>query len=115
MLSRALVALLVAPLRLYKAVISPLLPPACRFHPSCSVYAMGALRVHGPFKGAWLAVRRIGRCNPLSRGGLDPIPPRHGIAAHDLLAESDPFIASKLSEAPPPWLSLTPPPSSKGL
>ena len=115
MLSRALVALLVAPLKLYKGLISPLLPPSCRFHPSCSVFAMGALRVHGPLRGLWLALNRIARCHPLSRGGLDPIPLRHGIAAHDLLAASDPFIASKLSEAPPPWLNLAPPPSSKGL
>jgi len=109
--SRVLVALMVAPLRLYKSLLSPLLPPACRFHPSCSVYAMGALRVHGPLKGLWLAARRIARCHPLSRGGLDPIPGRHGVSAAELLAHTDPFIASKLSEAPPPWLNLASPPS----
>jgi len=102
---------MVAPLRLYKSLLSPLLPPACRFHPSCSVYAMGALRVHGPLKGLWLAARRIARCHPLSRGGLDPIPGRHGVSAAELLAHTDPFIASKLSEAPPPWLNLASPPS----
>lgn len=100
-----MIALLVAPLRLYKVFLSPLLPPACRFHPSCSVYAMGALRVHGPVRGLWLALRRIARCHPWSRGGLDPIPSRSGLSAAQLLAHSDPFVASKLNEAPPPWLT----------
>ena len=111
LVSRALVALLIAPLRLYKYFLSPMLPPACRFHPSCSVYAMGALRVHGPFRGLYLAVRRISKCHPLHAGGLDPIPAKNGVAAAELLAHSDPFIASKLNEAPPPWLTLAPPPS----
>lgn len=68
--------LLVTPIRLYKALLSPLLPPLCRFHPSCSVYAMGAIRTHGPLKGSWLAVRRLSRCHPFHPGGLDPVPPR---------------------------------------
>jgi putative membrane protein insertion efficiency factor len=68
--------LLVTPIRLYKALISPLLPPLCRFHPSCSVYAMGAIRTHGPLAGSWLAVRRLSRCHPFHPGGLDPVPPR---------------------------------------
>ncbi len=109
-MGRLLVAVLVAPLRLYKLFISPWLPPACRFHPSCSVYAMGALRVHGPFKGLALTVRRISKCHPLHAGGLDQIPAKNGVAAAQLLAHTDPFIASKLNEAPPPWLTLAPPP-----
>ena len=70
-----LVYLLLVPIRFYRFVISPLLPPLCRFHPSCSVYAMGALEIHGPVKGVWLAARRLARCHPLNAGGFDPVPP----------------------------------------
>lgn len=103
---RALVTLLVAPIRLYKLVLSPFLPRVCRFHPSCSVYAMGALRVHGPLKGGWLAVRRLSRCHPFNPGGLDPVPPRDGHSAVELLDAVDPFVASRLAEPPPPWLPV---------
>lgn len=61
-------------IRLYKAAISPLLPPSCRFFPTCSEYAVEALRKHGLFFGLYLSVRRILRCNPLCRGGYDPVP-----------------------------------------
>jgi uncharacterized protein len=74
-ISRAVVFALLVPIRLYRALLSPLLPRLCRFHPSCSVYAMGALQVHGPLKGSWLAVRRLSRCHPFHPGGLDPVPP----------------------------------------
>jgi uncharacterized protein len=50
--------------------------PRCRFLPSCSTYAVEALRTHGAFRGTWLAVRRVGRCHPWNPGGLDPVPPR---------------------------------------
>lgn len=76
LLSRLVVRALLVPLKLYKWLISPLLPPMCRFHPSCSVYAMGALEVHGPLKGSWLALRRLGRCHPYGGSGLDPVPPK---------------------------------------
>ena len=56
-------------------VISRQLPPRCRFHPSCSAYALEALETHGAARGTWLAVRRVGRCNPWHPGGLDPVPP----------------------------------------
>jgi len=68
--------LLVAPIWVYRKFLSPLLPRVCRFHPSCSVYAMGAIKTHGPLKGSWLAVRRLSRCHPFHPGGLDPVPPR---------------------------------------
>jgi putative membrane protein insertion efficiency factor len=70
-----LVRALVLPIRLYKALLSPLLPRLCRFHPSCSVYAMQALEEHGPIRGLWLAARRLSRCHPFHPGGLDPVPP----------------------------------------
>jgi len=62
----------------YQGLISPLLPPMCRFYPSCSQYALEALRVHGALYGSWLAIARIFRCNPLFEGGMDPIPARSG-------------------------------------
>jgi putative membrane protein insertion efficiency factor len=58
----------------YKAVLSPILPPACRFQPTCSEYAMEAVRRHGAVRGVWLAVKRILRCQPFCRGGFDPVP-----------------------------------------
>jgi uncharacterized protein len=68
---RALLLLLV---RAYRRLLSPLLPPSCRFYPSCSAYAEGALVRHGAAKGAWLAARRLARCHPLHPGGIDPVP-----------------------------------------
>ncbi len=56
-------------------LISRHLPPRCRFHPSCSAYALEALEVHGAGRGTWMAVRRVGRCHPWNPGGLDPVPP----------------------------------------
>lgn len=58
---------------IYKAVISPFLPAACRFYPSCSSYAMEAIRVHGILRGGWMAVKRICRCHPFNPGGYDPV------------------------------------------
>jgi putative membrane protein insertion efficiency factor len=67
-------ALLRALLRGYRYFLSPLLPPACRFHPSCSVYAEQALQAHGALRGGWLAARRVCRCGPWHPGGLDEVP-----------------------------------------
>jgi hypothetical protein len=58
----------------YRYCISPLLPPSCRFHPSCSAYAEEALGRYGAAKGGWLAARRLCRCGPWSQGGFDPVP-----------------------------------------
>ena len=64
-------------LRFYKREISPLLPNACKYTPTCSEYAMEAIEVHGVLKGSLLAVWRLLRCNPFSRGGYDPVPKAH--------------------------------------
>lgn len=58
----------------YQVVLSPLLPAACRYYPSCSAYAIEALERHGAMRGAWLTVRRLGRCHPFRPGGYDPVP-----------------------------------------
>jgi putative membrane protein insertion efficiency factor len=62
------------PIWLYQKFLSPLLPPSCRFVPTCSQYAVEAITHFGVFKGGWLAVRRIVRCHPLNPGGYDPVP-----------------------------------------
>ncbi|HON74512.1 MAG: membrane protein insertion efficiency factor YidD [Candidatus Lutibacillus vidarii] len=69
---------LVALVRVYQRVISPLRPPTCRFYPSCSAYAITALQRFGPIKGSWLAVRRLFRCHPWNPGGVDHVPERAG-------------------------------------
>ncbi|WP_091644771.1 membrane protein insertion efficiency factor YidD [Aquisalimonas asiatica] len=61
-------------LRLYQLIISPLFGPCCRFHPSCSQYAIEAVNSHGVLRGTWLAVRRLLKCHPWHPGGVDPVP-----------------------------------------
>ena len=65
---------LVVALRTYRACVSPFLGTHCRFHPTCSLYALEAVRRHGPWRGALLAMRRLSRCHPLHPGGVDPVP-----------------------------------------
>lgn len=61
-------------LRCYKRFISPLLPPMCRFEPTCSVYTMQAVEKYGVLRGVWLGMKRLGRCHPFNPGGWDPVP-----------------------------------------
>ena len=68
--------LLIGFLRGYRLLISPLYGQVCRYHPSCSAYALDAVREHGSVRGSWLSVRRLGRCPPWAAGGYDPVPPR---------------------------------------
>jgi len=71
--------LLIAPIQAYRLFLSPLLPPSCRFTPTCSQYAIEAIRTHGPVQGLWLAIRRLARCHPIralgGSEGYDPVPP----------------------------------------
>lgn len=68
--ARALVLLI----RFYRAFISPLTPPSCRFYPTCSQYALEAVTKYGAVRGGWMAVKRISRCHPWNPGGYDPVP-----------------------------------------
>jgi uncharacterized protein len=61
-------------IRFYQLAISPYLPPSCRYTPTCSSYGLEAIRKHGPFKGGWMAVKRIASCHPWGGSGYDPVP-----------------------------------------
>lgn len=67
---------ILVPVYIYKYAISPLTPASCRHYPTCSTYAVEAVRIHGPFRGFWLATQRIARCHPWGTSGYDPVPPR---------------------------------------
>ncbi|MCS6818899.1 MAG: membrane protein insertion efficiency factor YidD [Chitinophagales bacterium] len=66
--------ILIFPIRLYQRLISPILPPSCRFSPTCSEYSIQAIQKHGIFKGFYLALRRLLRCHPWGGSGYDPVP-----------------------------------------
>lgn len=74
---RVLAAPLVGVIVFYQRFISPMTPPTCRYYPSCSAYALTAIQRFGPFKGTWLAVRRLVRCHPWTAGGVDHVPAAH--------------------------------------
>ncbi len=67
---------ILVPVYIYKYAISPLTPASCRHYPTCSTYAVEAVKIHGPFRGFWLATKRIARCHPWGTSGYDPVPPR---------------------------------------
>tara|TARA_B100000900_G_scaffold409480_1_gene425480 strand:- start:349 stop:570 length:222 start_codon:yes stop_codon:yes gene_type:complete len=73
-MSRLLAWIFIVQIRVYKAVISPILPARCRYTPTCSEYGLQAIQKYGPFKGGWLTLKRIGSCHPWGGHGHDPIP-----------------------------------------
>ena len=73
---KAIGFLLMIPVYFYKYAISPLTSPSCRHEPTCSQYAIDAIKIHGPFKGFWLTTKRIARCHPWGTSGYDPVPPK---------------------------------------
>lgn len=89
--------ILMAAVRFYRAFISPLTPPSCRYTPTCSAYALEALERHGSLKGSWLALRRILRCHPWGGSGYDPVPTRPGERA----AEDEQVVETSSSSATP--------------
>lgn len=92
MIKTALSYLLILPVRAYQLLISPLLPASCRYTPTCSQYAIEALKVHGPLRGSWLAIRRIGRCHPWGGHGHDPVPPAPHVSEHDGSCDHGPAL-----------------------
>ncbi len=104
---------LALPVRLYRRAVSPLLPPRCRFSPTCSSYALEALHVHGALRGSWLALRRLARCQPFSPGGPDPVPaPRLRGRAHPAARPTRgdaPAGTSENGRAPQPGTAAGPP------
>lgn len=93
---RVVAAPLVGLLLFYQRFISPMTPPTCRYYPSCSAYALTAIRRFGPVKGTWLALRRLGRCHPWAAGGVDHVPARHPHVHVAVSTDSDP-----VAPAPP--------------
>ncbi|MDW0114987.1 membrane protein insertion efficiency factor YidD [Sporosarcina saromensis] len=70
-------AILIGFIKIYQKIISPIMPPTCRFYPTCSHYGVEAIEKHGALKGAWLAIRRISKCHPFHEGGFDPVPEKN--------------------------------------
>ena len=75
-ISKSIGWLLILPIQLYRFLISPWLPNSCRHEPTCSAYAIEAIKTHGPFKGFWLGFKRVLKCNPWGTHGYDPVPPK---------------------------------------
>lgn len=93
-LRRVPVLVLLGLVRGYQLLVSPLLGQTCRFYPSCSAYAVGALREHGALRGTWLAVRRVARCHPWNPGGVDPVPPRAPRRGHPTETSDQPSTSA---------------------
>ena len=82
---------LIGLLRAYRTLISPLYGQVCRYHPSCSAYALEAVQRHGALRGSWLAVRRLGRCHPWAAGGYDPVPGRTSVPSTSRASAGNPM------------------------
>jgi uncharacterized protein len=74
MISKIISAVFIAIIRFWQGAISPYMPPSCRYTPTCSQYSLEAIKKYGPFKGGWLAVKRISSCHPWGGHGYDPVP-----------------------------------------
>ncbi|MBX2902665.1 MAG: membrane protein insertion efficiency factor YidD [Chitinophagales bacterium] len=74
MVKKIIIGIVVLPIRFYQVFLSPILPPSCRYTPTCSQYSIEAIRKHGVFKGTWLAAKRIASCHPWGGHGHDPVP-----------------------------------------
>lgn len=74
LLSKVMELIFIGLVKFYQKAISPLFPPSCRYHPTCSSYCLEALRKHGPFKGLYLCLKRVFSCNPWGGSGYDPVP-----------------------------------------
>ena len=67
---------LIITIKLYQWILSPILPQTCRHIPTCSVYTIDAIKIHGPLKGLWLGIKRLSKCHPWGTFGFDPVPPK---------------------------------------
>nr|WP_206172592.1 membrane protein insertion efficiency factor YidD [Treponema phagedenis] len=74
MIKKILSIICIGVIKFYQKAISPLFPPTCRYYPTCSAYALESIKKYGPFKGVFLAIKRILRCHPFHKGGYDPVP-----------------------------------------
>jgi putative membrane protein insertion efficiency factor len=88
---KALSWVFLVPVYFYKYAVSPLLPASCRHVPTCSQYAIEAIKIHGPLKGVWLATRRISRCHPWGTHGYDPVPPAGTVRVKNLTLKKHHF------------------------
>ncbi len=92
------------PIHFYRKHISPLLPPVCRFRPTCSAYALQAIERFGIFGGTWLGTLRILRCNPFSKGGWDPVPLQFDILGRHKIPQPDPLSPAQRHALEYRWL-----------
>lgn len=95
--------LLIGLLRFYRFFISPLYGQVCRYHPTCSAYALEAVTVHGSIKGSWLAARRVASCHPWAEGGYDPVPGTgRDLVGHEPTDDGDTADPAADADAPAP-------------
>jgi putative membrane protein insertion efficiency factor len=98
---RVVTAPIIGAIVLYQRFVSPMRPPTCRYYPSCSAYAVTALRRFGPVKGTWLALKRLGRCHPWTPGGVDHVPELSPELSPEHTAEPTDGVTMRQDPAPP--------------